>query len=123
MRNVIAMVVLMSLAQAGHAATLDEILAKNVAARGGEARLRDLKSLRLTGRVIFGGGNFNIEAAWGQIQKRPGLVRSEFTVQGLTQITAYDGHEGWSVSPFGGRRDAEKASSDDARGLAQQAEI
>jgi photosystem II stability/assembly factor-like uncharacterized protein len=125
MRNVIAIAIVMcmSLAHASHAATVDEILAKNLAARGGEAKLRDIKTVRFTGRVVLGGGNFSLEAAWGQVQKRPGLVRSEFTLQGLTQITAYDGREGWSVSPFRGRRDAEKASGDDARAIAQQAEI
>src|SRR5690242_13122930 len=132
MRNLFAIaIVMMSLANASRAATLDEILAKNLAARGGAAKLHEIKTLRLTGRVTYGGGRGGggggggrlIEAPWGQIQKRPGMVRSEITVQGLTQITAYDGHEGWNVRPFGGRIDAEKASDDDARELAQQAEF
>jgi len=125
MRNVIAIAIvgLMSLARASHAAPLDDILARNLAARGGDAKLRDLKTLRLTGRALAGMGSGGLEAAWGQIQKRPGLVRNEFTLQGLTQISAYDGREGWTVSPFQGRRDAEKSSADDARELAQQAEI
>ncbi|HEX2686729.1 MAG TPA: hypothetical protein VHN14_08925 [Kofleriaceae bacterium] len=113
----------MSLANASRAATLDEILAKNLTARGGEAKLREIKTLRLTGRVMFGGRGRSIEAPWGQVQKRPGLVRSETTLQGLTQVSAYDGREGWAVTPFQGRLDAEKASDDDARALAQQAEI
>jgi photosystem II stability/assembly factor-like uncharacterized protein len=125
MRNVMvfAMVALMALAQSSGAATLEEILAKNLAARGGEARLREIKTLRLTGRVAMGGRGRNIDAAWGQVLKRGGLVRSEVTVQGLTQITAYDGREGWSISPFQGRLDAEKSSSDGARALAQLAEL
>src|SRR5262249_24628011 len=52
-----------------------------------------------------------------------GQVRSELTVQGLTQINAYDGHEGWHIQPFQGRREPEKASEDDARSLAQEAEL
>ncbi|HEU4731974.1 MAG TPA: hypothetical protein VFT22_28960, partial [Kofleriaceae bacterium] len=126
MRNVIAAAMLLlwtSLAHPARAATLEEILAKNLAARGGEARLRDIKTLRLTGRMVFGGGDFSIEAAWGRVQKRPGAMRSEVTLQGLTAINAYDGREGWTISPFQGRRDPEKSSSDDARALAQQAEI
>ncbi|HEX7841235.1 MAG TPA: hypothetical protein VF469_27340, partial [Kofleriaceae bacterium] len=112
-----------SLASASHAATLEEILAKNLTAHGGEAKLREVKTLRLTGRVNFGGRGRSIEAPWGMIQKRPGMVRSETTLQGLTQISAYDGREGWNVTPFQGRFDAEKASDDDARALAQQADI
>src|SRR5689334_22771263 len=122
-----AVVVVMSLAHPIRAATLEDILAKNLAARGGEAKLREIKTLRLTGRLVFGGGNFSVEAAWGAIQKRgPGgadQVRSELTLQGLTQINAFDGREGWNISPFQGRREPEKASEDDARALAHQAEL
>src|ERR1041384_7252350 len=129
MRNLIAVAVLL-VAAAAHdapaapATSLDDILAKNLAARGGDAKLREVKTLRLTGRLSLSfGPGFNVEAGWGQVQKRPGLVRSEVTLQGLTQISAYDGREGWTVSPFQGRIDAEKASDDAARELAQQGEL
>src|ERR1044071_8189482 len=104
MRNSIALtavIVVMSLAHPTRAATLEEILAKNLAARGGETKLREIKTLRLTGRFVFGGGDFSVEAAWGQIQKRgagnAGQVRSEITLQGLTQRSAYDGREGSEI--------------------------
>src|SRR3954464_4514999 len=98
----IAIAMIMSLAQASRAATLEEILAKNLTARGGEAKLREIKTLQLTGRVVFGGRGRRVEAPWGQVQKRPGFVRSELTLQGLTQISAYDGREGWTITPFQG---------------------
>src|SRR5687768_7368918 len=124
MRNLLAIaIVIMSLAAPSGAATLEEILAKNLTARGGEAKLREIKSLRLTGRTMFGGRGRTIDAPWGLIQKRPGAMRTEITLQGLTQVAVYDGREGWNVTPFGGRLDAEKASDDDARALAQQAEL
>src|SRR5215813_2335819 len=130
MRNsiaILAAVVVMSLAHPTRAATLEDILAKNLAARGGEAKLREIKTLRLTGRLVFGGGTFSVEAAWGQIRKRGAggtdQVRSELTLQGLTQIQAFDGREGWNISPFQGRREPEKASEDQARSLAQRAEF
>ncbi len=125
MRNacMIAIVSLLVAARPASAATLDEILAKNLAARGGATKLGEIKTLRLTGRIVFGGGDFSIDAPWAVVQKRPGMVRSEVTLQGLTQVSAYDGREAWSVSPFGGRRDPEKSSEDDTRALAQQAEI
>ncbi|HEX7841814.1 MAG TPA: hypothetical protein VF469_30295 [Kofleriaceae bacterium] len=129
MRNLIAIatVVMMALATPSRAATLEEILAKNLTARGGEAKLHDVRSLRMTGHVVFGGGDFSVEAGWGQVQKRgpagADQLRSETTLQGLTAISAYDGREGWNITPFGGRLDAEKASDDDARALAQQAEL
>src|SRR5687767_5421778 len=44
------------------AETLDQLLARNVAARGGEAKLRAVTSLRITGKATFGGGDFQLEA-------------------------------------------------------------
>jgi hypothetical protein len=118
-----SLVVLAALCAVAHAETADSLLAKNLAARGGADKLRAITSLKLTGRIVFGGTDFSIDADWGQVQKRPDSIRSEVTLQGLTSVTAYDGHDGWRVSPFEGRRDAEKTSEDDARELAQEAEI
>lgn len=111
-----------TLAQA-QAPGLDEILARNLTARGGEAKLKALTSLRLTGKAEFGGRGFKVEAEVGLVQKRPGMMRLEATLQGLTQISAFDGKEGWSISPFGGRRDAERTAQEDSKGLAQQADL
>src|SRR3954463_3777782 len=113
-------------AGSARAATLDEILSRNLAARGGAANLQKLKTLRLTGKVFFSGGGRSggkIESAWAQVQKRPGKYRSEVTRQGLTAVQAWDGKEGWTLSPFRGRREPERASQDDARDLAQQADL
>jgi photosystem II stability/assembly factor-like uncharacterized protein len=118
-----SLVVLAALCAVAHADPADPYLAKNLAARGGADKLAAIKSLKLTGRIVFGGTDFSIDAAWGQVQSRPDKIRSEVTLQGLTSVSAYDGREGWRVSPFEGRRDAEKTSEDDARALAQEAEL
>jgi len=123
MTSSLVVAVVMALSVPASAETLDQVLARNVAARGGEAKLREIKSMRLTGRVAFGGGDFSIDAEWAQVQKRGGSMRNEVTLQGLTAVTAYDGKDGWNMSPFGGRREAEKSSADGARALAQQAEL
>ena len=117
MRFAVAVVAAFLALPAGSASalTMDEILARYVEARGGAAKIEAIKSLRATGKVVFGGGESAIEAAWGRLQKRPGMIRSEITLQGLTAVEAFDGQEGWSLSPFQGRRDAEKGSADDAR--------
>ncbi len=59
------------------ALTVDEVLARYVEARGGIAKLAAIKSLRATGKAVFGGGEFAIEAAWVRLQKRPGMMRTE----------------------------------------------
>jgi len=58
-----------------------------------------------------------------QVKKRPDDVRTEASLQGMTQIEAYDGKEGWRVSPFFGRRDPERMSADDVKALVEDAEM
>src|SRR5690349_350940 len=99
------LLVLLLLASSASAQSLDEILAKNLAARGGADKLRAIQTIRFTGHAQLGGGDFGYEAQWASIQKRPGMVRSEMTLQGLTQVSAYDGKRGWRMRPFGGRRE------------------
>ena len=41
----------------------------------------------------------------------------------MTAVQAYDGKEGWKISPFQGRKDPEKMSADDVKPLMEDAEI
>jgi photosystem II stability/assembly factor-like uncharacterized protein len=110
-------------APAARPMTVDEIVARSIEARGGAAKLAAIRSLRLTGKVQFGGGNFSIEAAVGMLMKRPGMIRTETTLQGLTAVEAYDGAEGWTVQPFQGRRDPQKTSAEELKSVAQEADF
>ena len=104
--------------------TVDEIVARYVEARGGAEKLAALQTLKVTGRVFFGGGDdFSITAQFAQLLERPNQIRREITLQGLTAIDAYDGKESWSVDPFQGRKDPFRTTADEARGLAQDADF
>ena len=96
--------------------TADELVSKNIEAKGGATALHDLQSLRLTGKLLVQQGG-QIELAYLQIKKRPDEVLTEASLQGMTQIQAYDGKEGWKVSPFFGRKDPERMSADDVKAL------
>src|SRR2546430_5908593 len=108
-------------AQEQNAPTLDELVAKNIEAKGGADALRALQSVRFNGKVIANEGQ--LEFAYAQTKKRPGEVRTEFTLKGMTAVQAYNGKEGWRISPFQGRKDPEKISADDAKPLIEDAEI
>jgi hypothetical protein len=101
--------------------TVDELVGKNIEAKGGASALQAVKSLRLTGKLLVNGGQ--LQLAYLQTKKRPGEVRTEATLQGMTLIQAYDGKDGWKVSPFQGRKDPEKMSTDDCKSLIEDAEI
>jgi hypothetical protein len=100
---------------------VDQLVSKNIEAKGGATALRDLQSLRLTGKMLVQQGQ--IELTYLQINKRPDEVRIEASLQGMTQIEAYDGKVGWKVSPFFGRKDPERMSADDVKALVEDTEI
>jgi hypothetical protein len=101
--------------------TVDELVAKNIEAKGGATALHNLQTLRLSGKVLVRQGQ--LELAYLEIKKLPDEVRDEASVQGMTQIEAYDGKEGWKVSPFFGRKDPERMSADDVKALIEDADI
>lgn len=115
-----ALVFAVMLAPVAHAQTLDEIMAKHYEAQGGLAHLQAMKSVRLTGKMEVGPG---MEAPIILEKKRPGMMRMEFTFQGMTGISAYDGAQGWQVMPFMGKKDPEAMSPDDAKEVEQQADF
>jgi len=102
-----------------YSVTAEELAAKNVAAKGGMDKLRAIESLRLTGKLLVNGGS--VRLTFVELIKRPHDVRYEATLQGLTQVQAYDGAQAWQIDPFQGRKDPEKLSADDAKGLAEDA--
>jgi hypothetical protein len=106
---------------AASAMTADEIIARNVEARGGMANLQALTSLRRTGRLVIPGAN--IEFAVGESRVRPDKIRQEVTLQGMTAIQAWDGKEAWQVQPFQGRKDPERMPEDQAKPLALAADL
>jgi hypothetical protein len=101
--------------------TVDELVAKNIEAKGGATALHNLQTLRLSGKVLVRQGQ--VELTYLEIKKLPDEVRDEASVQGMTQIEASDGKEGWRVSPFLGRKDPERMSADDVKALIEDANI
>ena len=106
-----------------HALTADELVAKNLAARGGAERLKAVQTVRWTGTARAGGGIFATEFAYAAVAKRPGRTRSSFSIQGFDNIYAYDGREGWKIEPGSGRKDAERLSADDTKTLVESADF
>jgi len=102
-----------------HSQTADELVAKNIQARGGLEKMKAIKTLRMTGK--FDG--FGFTARTGQENQRPNLLRETFTLQGMSQVQVYDGSEGWQIQPFGGKKDPELMGEDDVRDLLLDADF
>lgn len=105
---------------AASAQSADDIVSKNIAARGGLEKIKAIKSLKLTGKALIGGG---LEAPAVIQQTRPSNFRLDITFQGKNIIQAWDGSEGWSVNPFSGSSTPEKMSAEDTDDLKDQADF
>src|SRR5260370_16248646 len=72
----------------------EELVNKNIEAKGGIDKIKAIHSVRITGKLNGGGG---FTAALVQENQRPNLVRETVSLQGMAGITAYDGPPGWHV--------------------------
>lgn len=119
-RSLAAAALIMAVAGPAGGQTIDEIVARHLAARGGAERWQALRSLRMTGRAIGGPGR---EALVTREIKRPGRVRTEFTFQGTTGVYAFDGKRGWQVSPLTGIVEPEALPPEEAQVAMEQADL
>jgi len=120
MRKALVLAGLVIVAAPLPAQTVDSIIARYVQTIGGTARLQAVQSLRRTGRFTGGGG---FEAVVVQENKRPNSVREEFSIQGMTGINAYDGHDGWKIEPWQGKRDPEALGEEEMHGILDDADF
>ena len=102
------------------AQTADEIVARYVQAVGGMERIQAVQTLRRSG-TFYGGGGF--EAQLVEENKRPDMVRQEFTFGGMTGVTAYDGKAGWKIEPWGGKKDAESLGEEELKSIIEDADL
>jgi hypothetical protein len=100
--------------------TADELVNKNIEAKGGIDKIKAIKTVRMMGRAVFPGG---FVATAGQENMRPNLLRQTFSLQGMTAVQAYDGTTGWQIQPFGGKKDPMLMGEDDLRDLLIDADI
>ena len=101
--------------------TVEDLVDKNIDAKGGTEAVHALQSLKMTGKLLVNQGQ--IAFGYTETRKRPNEVRIEGSLQGMTAVNAFDGNEGWKISPFQGRKDPEKMSADDVNALVEDSEI
>ena len=102
------------------AQTVDEVIAKNIEARGGKDKIAAVQTVRAAGKMTMGPGwrcPFVME--W----KAPNQIRQEFTIQGKSGVRAYDGTTAWMYMPIMGKAEPEKMAAEDAADMAQEADL
>ncbi len=102
--------------------TVDQIIEKNVAARGGLKSWRAIQTMTMSGK-LDAGGKSNVQLPFVMKLKRPQMSRLEIQFQGKTAIQIFDGENGWKVRPFLGRSDVEPYSPAELQIAADQQEL
>jgi len=123
MRHFFGIAALACVASLLGAQTAAELVAKNLEARGGVAQIKAIKSLRMTGKVQIDMSMGSFVAQVSRTAMAPNLVRDAFTIQGMSQIQAYDGSSGWQISPFEGRKDPELMGEEQLRDISEEADF
>ncbi len=120
----LAVCAVLVLALPAAAQTVDEIVQKNLEAKGGEEAWLAVQTARMQGTMRMGGSAAGaIEAPFTIEFKRPDKVRVEFTMQGMTAVQAFDGEVGWSIMPFMGKTEPEEMAEDQLKQIKDQAEF
>jgi outer membrane lipoprotein-sorting protein len=102
------------------AQTVTQIVAKVFVARGGLARIRAIKSERVSGTISFGSeasGPFVVEL------KRPLKMHMTLTVQNKTMVRVFDGTQGWANNPFAGKVNPDTMSDEDLKNISEEADF
>jgi len=107
------------LAVPAQAQTVDELIGKNIQARGGLEKLKAVNTAKMTGKMSMG----PMEAPFTLQMKRPRNMRVEFMVQGMTGVQAYDGKTAWMLMPFMGKPDPEVVPADETNEADEQADF
>lgn len=108
---------------AASAQTADELVEKNIQARGGRDKIKAVQSIRMTGKMSINQGGQMLEMPIVMEAARPDKVRVDSTFQGMTIVQAYDGKTGWIVMPMMGKKDPEEVSGDQLDQIKRQADV
>jgi photosystem II stability/assembly factor-like uncharacterized protein len=120
MRKLFLILSLLLLTLPGFGQTADELIARYIKTAGGLDAIRAAKTLRRVGRFDGGGG---FSARQLQENVRANHVREEFAFGGMAAITAWNGSEGWTIQPFGGKKDPEALSEGQRKSMIEDGDF
>jgi hypothetical protein len=104
----------------GYGKKINGLIAKNVAAKGGEEAWQQVSSLQLSGRMSLGQG---VVAPYKIDQKRPLKMCTEYEFDKRRVVQCVDGNSGWQFLPYLGRNVPEKMTAEEAGKVADTASI
>lgn len=104
----------------GYGKAINELIERNIAAKGGSDTWQNISSLRLSGQMDLGQG---LRVPYIIEQKRPGKMCLEYEFSRKMAIQCVDGNNGWRLLPFRGQVKPVAMSSEDALKMSDTASI
>ena len=77
---------------------VDDLIAKNLTAKGGPEKLKSIQSMKQTSKMTTQG----TEATITVYSKRPNLMRQELKIGAQTVTNGFDGEVSWIINPLSG---------------------
>ncbi len=74
---------------------VDQLIARNIQARGGMQKIRAIQSLRSSGHILIGPMTLALT-----IENPRDAFRSDTSINGTTKTEVFDGSRGWVLDPF-----------------------
>jgi outer membrane lipoprotein-sorting protein len=107
------------------AQTADELVAKNLKAKGGLDNLKAVQGMKITGRLTLpgAGGGGGMEIPMTIVTKRPNRFRQESEFQGNKIVAAFDGTKAWMINPMTGQSTPQQITGDRLEMVKQQADL
>ena len=91
-------VLVLASAAAARAQTVDEIVAKNIQAKGGADKWKSVNTVKMTGKISMQGMDLPLTI----YAKRPNFNRQEIVLQDKQLVQAFDGTIAWLINPMMG---------------------
>jgi outer membrane lipoprotein-sorting protein len=108
--------------EAATALSAEQIVDKNVAARGGLSAWHAVQTMTVSGKLDAGGKD-NHQLAFVMKLKRPNKSRMEVVFNDQTAVQVYDGSQGWKLRPFLNRSEVEPYTAEQVKSAAAQDEL
>lgn len=101
--------------------TVDELIERNLKARGGYEKLKAIQTVKTTGTLELSG--LNVEMPFTMFNSRPNKVRMDTEFQGQKSIQATDGEAAWMINPFAGAFEATAMDAETANAFKENADV
>ncbi len=118
-KSIVLLIALFILCSFCLAQTVDDIIQKNLEARGGLDKIKAIKTTKLNGKMILGDFEMRI-MMWHQ---KPNMMKMVSLIGDKKITFAFDGQIAWQISPLTGGEDPQEVTGEQAEMVKENADM